>query len=136
MALVLTSKYQKKLTKVTKVVDILTFPIAVFETSVSKALNNGEIDKQEFSMLQEIHLKVTNNLANVDSKMETEMRTQLQKNLLEEINDIKKTITTRMPNDLLTISCLLSSVLPQWISSKISIIKLIAFGKAIKPSRS
>ena len=77
MALVLTSKYQKKLTKVTKLVDILTLAIAVFETSVSKALNNGEIYKQEFSMLQEIHLKVANNLANVDGKMETEMRTQL-----------------------------------------------------------
>ena len=95
MPLVLTSKYQKKLTKVTKLVDILTSAIAVFETSLSKALNNGEIDKQEFSMLQEIHLKVTNNLSNVDGKMETEMRTQLQKNLLEEINDIKNTITTR-----------------------------------------
>ena len=44
VATVLTFKYQKKLTKVTKLVDIMTSAIAVFETSISKALNNGEID--------------------------------------------------------------------------------------------
>ena len=38
----LTSKYQKKLTKVTKLVDFITSAIAVFEMSVSKALNNCE----------------------------------------------------------------------------------------------
>ena len=89
---------KKKLTKVTKLVDILTLEIAVFETSVSKAFNNGEIYKQDFSMLQEIHAKVTNNLEYVDLKMETEKRSQFQRNLLdllEEINDIKKTIRTR-----------------------------------------
>ena len=41
----LTSKYQKKLTKVTKLVGIITSAIAIFEMSVSKVLNNGEIDK-------------------------------------------------------------------------------------------
>ena len=46
-------------------------------------------------MLQVLHLKVINELANVDSKMETKMRTQLQKNLLEEKNKIKKTLRTR-----------------------------------------
>ena len=40
MATVLTSKYQKKLTKVTKLDDIVTSAIAVFETSVSKVLTN------------------------------------------------------------------------------------------------
>ena len=40
-----TSKYQKKLTKVTKLVDIVTSALAVFEMSVSKALNNSEIDE-------------------------------------------------------------------------------------------
>ena len=34
VATVLTSKYQKKLTKVTKLVDILTPAISVFETNV------------------------------------------------------------------------------------------------------
>ena len=46
MATVLISKYQKKLTKVTKLVDIVTLAISVFETSLSKALNNGGIDEQ------------------------------------------------------------------------------------------
>ena len=40
----LTSEYQKKLSKVMKLVDMVTSAIAIFETSVSKALINGEID--------------------------------------------------------------------------------------------
>ena len=43
----LTKKYQKKLTKVTKLTDIVTSAIAVFETSLSKALGNGKIDEEE-----------------------------------------------------------------------------------------
>ena len=39
-----TKKYQKKLSKVTKLVDNVTSAVAVFETSVSKALSNGKID--------------------------------------------------------------------------------------------
>ena len=58
---VLTSKYQKQLTKVTKLVDIVTSRMAVFETNVYlKALNNNEVDEQEFQVLQKLHLKVTN----------------------------------------------------------------------------
>ena len=49
----LNSKYQKKLTKVTKLVDIITSAIAVFEMSLSKALDNSEIDEREFDMLQD-----------------------------------------------------------------------------------
>ena len=77
VATVLTSKHQKKLSKTTKLVDIITLAISLFETSVSKALNNGKIDEQEFSMLQNLHLRVINNLAKIDHRMET--RTQLQK---------------------------------------------------------
>ena len=95
VATALTSKYQKELKKVTKLVDIVTLAIAIFETSVSKALNNGEIDEQEFQVLQDLCLKVINELTNVDHKMESETRTQLQKNLLEEINEIRKTIRMR-----------------------------------------
>ena len=79
VAMVLTQKHQKKLTKVTKLVDIVTSAITVFEMSVSKALNNGEIDKQEFAMLQTSHLKAVNELANVDCKMEAKTRAQLHK---------------------------------------------------------
>ena len=61
-----------------KLVDIVTSAISVFETILSKALNNGEIDEQEFQVLQELHLKVINKLSNVDCKMESETRNQLQ----------------------------------------------------------
>ena len=61
-----------------KLVDIVTSALSVFETILSKALNNGEIDEQEFQVLQELHLKVINKLSNVDCKMESETRNQLQ----------------------------------------------------------
>ena len=50
----------------------------MFETSSSKALSNGEIDEQEFAMLQTLHLREFIELTNVDHKMEAETRVQLQ----------------------------------------------------------
>ena len=44
MATVLTKKYQKRILKVTKLTDIITLALAVFERVVSKALKNGKID--------------------------------------------------------------------------------------------
>ena len=41
-------KVSKEAGKVTKLTYIITSAIAIFEKSVSKALNNGEIDEQEF----------------------------------------------------------------------------------------
>ena len=52
----LTKKYQKKLTNVMKLIDIVTPALAIFEMSVSKALKNGKIDEEEFNMLQTFHL--------------------------------------------------------------------------------
>ena len=75
--------------------DIVTLAIAVFETSVSKALNNGEIDEREFGILQAFHLNVGSELTNVDHKMKSEDRAQLQKSLLEEINEKKKMLLMR-----------------------------------------
>ena len=60
--------------KGTKLVDIVTSAIAVFETSISKALNNGEIDEREFQVLQELRLKVINELVNINRKMKLETR--------------------------------------------------------------
>ena len=45
MAIALTKEYQMELTKVTKLVDIMTSTLAVFEISISKALNNSEVDE-------------------------------------------------------------------------------------------
>ena len=70
VATALTFKYQKKLANVMKLVDIVASAISVFETSLSKALNNGEIDEQELEVLQALHLKVIDELSNVDRKME------------------------------------------------------------------
>ena len=90
VATALTKKNQKK---VMKLADTVTFALAVFETSVSKALNDVKVDQQEFTMLQTVHLGVLDKLANVDCKMEAETRAQLQKSILEEINNLKKVVS-------------------------------------------
>ena len=92
----LTKKYQKKLTKVTTLTDIITPALAIFETRLSKVLKNGKIDEEEFNSLQTFHLKTINELMGVDQKMEAENRNQFEKSLLEEINEIKKTLGTRV----------------------------------------
>ena len=51
MAMMLTKKYQKKLAKAMKLIDIITSALAMFEMSVSKALKDGKIDEREFKML-------------------------------------------------------------------------------------
>ena len=72
MAMALTKKYQKKLAKATKLVDIVTSVLAVFEMSISKVLNDGRVDEQEFTMLQTFHLGAVNDLSNIDYKIEAE----------------------------------------------------------------
>ena len=42
--------------KFTKLVDIVTSAILVFEACLFMALNNGEIDEREFQFLQELYL--------------------------------------------------------------------------------
>ena len=90
MATVLTKKYQKKLAKVTKLTNIVTSALAVFKTSVSKVLNDGEIDEREFDMIQKLYYQSLNDLSNIGRKMEAEIRFQLQKSLRGEINDLRK----------------------------------------------
>ena len=87
---VLTKKYQKKLKKVTRLIDIITPALVVFERVVSGALKNGVIDEEEFNMLQTLHLETLNELTGVDHRMEAEHRSLVEKSLLEEINEIKK----------------------------------------------
>ena len=86
----LTKKYQKKLKKVTKLIDIVTPALVVFERVVSGALKNGVIDEEEFSMLQSSHLETLNELTGVDRKMEAENRSLAEKSLMEEIKELKK----------------------------------------------
>ena len=79
VATALTKKYQKKLAKVTKLVDIVTSALAVFETSVSKALNDGKIVEREFGMLRTLCSKSLNELMGVDRKIKAENRNQSEK---------------------------------------------------------
>ena len=76
---VLTKKYQKKLSKVMKLIDIITPALVVFERVVSKALRNSIIDEEEFNMLQMLHLETLNELTGVDQKMEAENRRLVDK---------------------------------------------------------
>ena len=86
----LINKYQQKLKKVTKLIDIVTPALVVFERVVSGSLKDGEIDEEEFDMLQTLHLEMLNELTGVDRRMEAEHRSLVEKNLLEEINELKK----------------------------------------------
>ena len=87
---VLTKKYQKKLQKVTKLIDIITPAFVVFERVVSGSLKDGKIDEEEFNTLQMLHLETLNELTGVDCRMEAQHRSLAEKSLLEEINELKK----------------------------------------------
>ena len=86
----LTKKYQQKLKKVTKLLDIVTPTLVVFERVVSGTLKNCVIDEEEFNMLQTLYLETLNELTGIDCRMEAEHRFLVEKSLLEEINEIKK----------------------------------------------
>ena len=93
---VLTKKYQKKLKKVTRLIDIVTPALVVFERVVSGALKNGVIDEEEFNTLQTLHLETLNELTGIDRRMEAENGPLVEKSLLEEINELKKAQGTRV----------------------------------------
>ena len=86
----LTKKYQKKLKKVTKLIDIVTPALVVFERVISGAMQNGVIDEEEFNTLQTLHLETLNELTGVDRRKEAENRSLVEKSLMEEINNMKK----------------------------------------------
>ena len=86
----LTKKYQEKLKKVTRLIDIITPALVVFERVISGALKNGVIDEEEFNALQTSHLETLNELMGVDRRMESENRSLVEKSLMEEIDELKK----------------------------------------------
>ena len=92
---VLAKKYQKKLKKVTKLIDIVTPTLVVFERVISGALKNGVIDEEEFNTLQTLHLETLNELTGVDCRMEAENRSLVEKSLMDEINELKKKEETK-----------------------------------------
>ena len=90
-----TKKYQKKLKKVTRLIDIVTPALVVFERVVSGALKNGVIDEEEFNTLQTLHLETLNELIGIDRRIEAEHRSLVEKSLMEEINELKKNAGTK-----------------------------------------
>ena len=91
----LTKKCQKKLKKVTRLIDIVTPALLVFERVISGALKNGIIDEGEFNTLQTLHLETLNELTGVDRRIEAENRSLAEKSLMEEINELKKKAETK-----------------------------------------
>ena len=91
----LTKKYQKKLKKGTKLIDIVTPALVVFERVVSGVLKDGIIDEEEFNTLQMLLLETVNKLTGIDCRMEVEYRSLVEKSLLDEINELKKNTGTK-----------------------------------------
>ena len=75
----LTKKYQKKLKKVTKLTDIVTPALVVFERVISGALKDGIINEEEFNTLQTLHHETLNELTGVDCRMEAKNRSLVEK---------------------------------------------------------
>ena len=67
---VLAKKYQKKLKKVTKLIDIVTPALVEFERVISGALKIGIINEEKFNTLQTLHLETLNELTGVYRRME------------------------------------------------------------------
>ena len=93
--LVLAKKYQRKFKKVTKLIDVVTPALVVFEKVISGVLKNGVIDEEVFNTLQTLHLETLNELMGVDRRMEAENRSLVEKSLMEEINKLKKKAETK-----------------------------------------
>ena len=75
----LTKKYQKKLSKVPKLIDIVMPALVVFERVVSKVLKNDVIDEEEFNMLQTLHLETLSELMGINHRLEAENRSLVKK---------------------------------------------------------
>ena len=67
----LTKKYQKKLKKVTSLIDIVMRATVVFDRVISVALKDGIINEEEFNTLQTLHLETLNELTGVDRRMDS-----------------------------------------------------------------
>ena len=76
---VLAKEYQKKLKKLTRLIDIVTPAFVVFERVISGALENGIINEEEFNTLQTLHLETLNELTSVNRRMEAVNRSLVEK---------------------------------------------------------
>ena len=90
---VLIKRYQKKLSKINKLYDIVRPAIAVFEAGISKALKDNRIDYNELQVLGDVYYKALDALTLTDRKMETETRNQFEKSMMAELQNIKKALS-------------------------------------------
>ena len=74
----LTKKYQQKLKKVMRLIDIVIPALVVFERVVPGAIKNGVINEEEFNMLQTLHLETLNELTGIDRRMKAEHRSLVE----------------------------------------------------------
>ena len=91
----LTKKYQKKIKKVTRLIDIITRATVVFDRVISVALKDSIIDEEEFNTLQTLHVETLNELMGVDHRIKAENRSLVEKSLMEQINELKKKAETK-----------------------------------------
>ena len=91
----LSKKYQKKLKKVARLIDIVMQATVVFDRVISVVLKDGIVDEEEFNTLQTLYLETLNELIGVDCRMEVENRSLVEKILMEEIKELKKKAETK-----------------------------------------
>ena len=72
-------KYQKKLKKVTRLIDIVMRATVIFDRVISVALKDGIIDEEEFNTLQTLHHETLNELTGVNRRMEAKNRSLVEK---------------------------------------------------------
>ena len=91
----LTKKYPKKLKKVTKLIDIVTPALVIFERVVSGTLKDGVINEEEFNSIQMLHLETLNKLTGIDHRIKAENRFLVEESLQDKMNNIKKKLGTK-----------------------------------------
>lgn len=84
-------KYQQKLSRNEKLYDVVTSAWAVFETNISRSLQNGTlIDEKEFNLIQSTYFESMRKIGDLHKKMKAETQASFEKTLLEEIHNLKK----------------------------------------------
>ena len=89
--LLLTSKkYKKKLLKCCELINKITSSLATFEVLINQSLNdNNIINAKEFHKLHTLYLQVMADVRNVVRKMKVQTEENFEKNILDEIKNLK-----------------------------------------------
>ena len=86
-------KYKQKLLKCYELLDKITTSLATFETLISLSIDDGTvIDAKEFHKLRTLYLQLMTHVRNIDQKMKVQTEENFQKTIMNEINNLKKTL--------------------------------------------